>query len=87
MRALILLPYVAMGLAACAGYPPDPLAEPCNIGGPLSKAERAAAAEPNPQAIPGRPYECRLGPDGVVRLSPEALARYRNPPLPGTPPR
>lgn len=58
----------------CATYQSDPAAEACNVGGPLSKLERSLAAEPNAGAVPGRPVECRMGRDGVMRL-PAAAAR------------
>jgi hypothetical protein len=54
-------------------YKPDPLAEPCNIGGPMGKLEQAIASAPNPGAVPGRPVDCRKGPDGVMRLPPDKL--------------
>jgi hypothetical protein len=73
MRKLLLLPLVS-GLTVFAGacanpnYKPDPSVELCNIGGPLGKLERSLATEPNPGAVPGRPPECRMGPDGVMRM-------------------
>ena len=75
MRKLLLLPLVSgltLFVGACANpnYKPDPGVELCNVGGPLGKTERAIAMEPNPQAIPGRPVECRMGPDGVLRMPP-----------------
>jgi hypothetical protein len=72
MRKLPLLAMV-LGLAFVMGacrnpdYKPDPSVEACNVGGPLGKSERTAAREPNPQAVPGRPPDCRMGPDGVMR--------------------
>jgi len=61
-------------LSGCATYQSDPAAETCNVGGPLSKLERSLATEPNAGAVPGRPVECRMGRDGVMRL-PAAAAR------------
>ena len=42
----------------------------CNVGGPLHGKYRPNATAPNPQAIPGRPVDCAMGPDGVLRLYP-----------------
>ena len=77
MRKLPLMATV-LGLALVVGacrnpdYKPDPDVEACNVGGPLGKMERAAATAPNPQAVPGRPVDCRMGPDGVMRLPPRS---------------
>jgi hypothetical protein len=63
-----------LGLTLLAGactnpdYKPDPSVELCNVGGPLSARELKYATEPNPPAVQGRPPECRMGPDGVMRL-------------------
>ncbi len=75
MRKLLRLPLVpglALLIVACANpnYKPDPSVELCNIGGPLGKLERSIATEPNPGDTPGRPPECRMGPDGVMRMPP-----------------
>ena len=75
MRQLPLLALTA-GLTLIAGacanpnYQPDPNVEACNVGGPLSHRERIMATEPNPQAVPGRPPDCRLDPNGVMRRTP-----------------
>jgi hypothetical protein len=61
-------------VGGCATYQSDPAAEACNVGGPLGKLERSLAMEPNPGAVPGRPVECRVGRDGVMRL-PSAATR------------
>lgn len=72
MRKVSLL-MIVLGLALFAGacrdpnYKPNPSVEECNVGGPLSKSERSAATSPNPPAVPGRPMDCRMGPDGVMR--------------------
>jgi hypothetical protein len=73
MRKLPLLALVfgltlLVGACANSGYQRDPAVDACNVGGPLGKLERSIAMEPNPQAIPGRPPECRVGPDGVLRM-------------------
>jgi hypothetical protein len=75
-RLLWLASISALNLlvGGCAMYQPDPAAEACNIGGPLGKLERSLAMEPNPGSVPGRPAECRMGRDGVLRL-PSAAAR------------
>jgi len=75
MRQLPLLALTA-GLTLIAGacanpnYQPDPNVEDCNVGGPLSHRERIMASEPNPQAVPGRPPDCRLDSAGVMRRTP-----------------
>ena len=77
MNRLLLLASVSvlnLLVAGCAMYQPDPAAEACNIGGPLGKLERVLATEPNPGVVPGRPAECRMGRDGVMRL-PSAAVR------------
>lgn len=72
MRRLLLLA-TALSLVFVVGackdpnYKPNPSVEDCNTGGPMGKNERSAATEPNPQAVPGRPLDCRMGPDGVMR--------------------
>ncbi len=80
MEKRLFLALIATVIAVAAGcrdpnYKPDPAVEACNIGGPLGKSQMAIAAEPNPGAVPGRPVECRMGPDGVMRLPPEALKK------------
>ena len=75
MNKLFLLAALSnLLLSGCATYQSDPAAEACNVGGPLSKLERSLATEPNAGAVPGRPVECRMGRDGVMRL-PAAAAR------------
>jgi len=73
--ALVSLVVVVAAGCRDPNYKPDPAVEACNIGGPLGKLERSIATEPNPGAVPGRPAECRMGPDGVMRLPPEALRK------------
>ena len=60
---------MAFVVGACRdpNYKPNPSVEDCNIGGPMGKAERSAATSPNPPAVQGRPPDCRMGPDGVMR--------------------
>jgi hypothetical protein len=74
MRKSALLTALSMPLlvGACTNpdYKPDPSVELCNVGGPLSARELKYAREPNPPAVQGRPPECRMGPDGVMRLTP-----------------
>ena len=75
------LPFLALtsGLTLLAGacanpnYQSDPNVVACNVGGPLGHRERVIATAPNPQAVPGRPPDCRMGPDGVMRRSPAAV--------------
>jgi hypothetical protein len=79
MCKLLLLPLVSgltllMGACADPNYKPDPSVELCNVGGPLGFLERSLAMEVNPGAVPGRPPECRVGPDGVMRM-PQSAAR------------
>ena len=77
MRKLSL-PIVVLGLTLAVGacgnpdYKPDPGAEACNIGGPLGAKQLLFARAPNPQAVSGRPVDCQMGRDGVMRLSPSA---------------
>lgn len=77
MNRLLILASVSASIllvGGCATHQSDPAAEACNVGGPLGKLERSLATEPNPGAVPGRPPECRMGRDGVMRL-PSAAAR------------
>ena len=77
MRKLSLLT-VVLGLTLVVGacrnpdYKPDPSVEACNIGGPLTAKQLLFARAPNPQAVPGRPVDCKMGGDGIMRLSPPA---------------
>ena len=77
MHKLSLLT-VVLGLTLVVGacrnpdYKPDPSVEACNAGGPLSARQRMYAMAPNPQAVYGMPIECKMGGDGVMRLSPPA---------------
>jgi hypothetical protein len=79
MHKLSLLT-VILGLtlvvSACSNpnYKPDPSAEACNIGGPLGAKQLLFAKAPNPQAVSGRPVDCKVGSDGVMRL-PTSAAR------------
>jgi hypothetical protein len=61
--------------AGCANpnYKPDPLAAACDVGGPLGYQQKVFAYAPNPGAVPGLPVDCRMGPDGIMRLPPSAL--------------
>lgn len=67
LLATVTVAAIATGACRDPNYIPDPSVEECNIGGPLSKAERSLATSPNPPSIPGRPADCRMGPDGVLR--------------------
>ena len=70
---------IALGLALMTGacrnpdyQPADPGVEACNQGGPLTARQRIIAMEPRPQAVPGRPVNCQMGPDGLMRPTPPA---------------
>jgi hypothetical protein len=77
MHTLSLLT-VVLGLTLAVGacrnpdYKADPSAEACNMGGPLGAKQLLYAKAPNPQAVSGRPVDCKVGSDGVMRLSPSA---------------
>lgn len=59
-----------LALAACGNldYLQDPDYIVCNEGAPMGRNERIEATAPNPGAIRNRPPDCRMGPDGLVRL-------------------
>ena len=72
MRKSLLVVFVLpLLVSACANpdYARDPDVVACNVGGPLGKLERSIAMSPNPQAIPGRPPDCRMV-NGVLRRVP-----------------
>jgi hypothetical protein len=72
MSVLIRLAATALlpALAACGNldYLKDPDYIVCNEGAPMGRNERIEATAPNPGAIRNRPPDCRMGPDGLVRL-------------------
>jgi len=68
LLAAFVLP-VIVGACANPDYSRDPDVVACNVGGPLGRTERSIAMEPNPQAIPGRPPDCRMV-NGVLRRVP-----------------
>jgi hypothetical protein len=68
MLALISVPVVLTGACASTVDMSAPDVAACNVGGPLGRNERITASEPKPQQIPGRPADCVMGPDGVLRL-------------------
>ena len=68
MLALISVPVVLTGACASTVNMADPNVAACNIGGPLGREDRVVAMSPKPQQIPGRPADCVMGPDGVLRL-------------------
>ena len=72
MRKLLLAAFVLpllVGACATPDYMRDPDYVACNVGGPLGRTERSIAMAPNPQAIPGRPPDCRMV-NGVLRRVP-----------------
>ena len=78
MRKLLFLALTSgltllAGACANSNYQPDPNVVACNVGGPLGHRDLIVATAPNPQAVAGRPPNCRMGPDGVMRLSPAAV--------------
>ena len=75
MRKILFMPIVlglTLAASACGNpdYRPDPSVAICNVGGPLTARQRIIAMEPKPQAVPGRPIDCQVGPDGIMRLYP-----------------
>lgn len=75
LSVLALTSALTLLAGACANpnYQSDPNVVACNVGGPLGHRELIIASAPNPQAVPGRPPDCRMGPDGVMRRSPAAM--------------
>ena len=72
MRKPLLAAFVLPLLVGACGTPDykrDPDYVACNVGGPLGRTERSLAMAPNPQAIPGRPPDCRMV-NGVLRRVP-----------------
>jgi len=77
MHKSLLMPMVlglALVTASCRdpNYIPDPVVDYCNQGGVLNARQRMMATEPKPQAVPGRPFNCQMGPDGIMRPAPPA---------------
>ena len=72
MRKPLLAAFVLsllVGACATPDYMRDPDYVACNVGGPLGRTERSLAMAPNPQAIPGRPPDCRMV-NGILRRVP-----------------
>ena len=71
--ALISGPVLLTGACASTVDMADPNVAACNVGGPLGRDDRIYASAPKPGAIPGRPVDCVMGPDGVLRLQPPRI--------------
>ena len=66
--ALNSIPVLLTGACASTVDMSAPEVAACNMGGPLGRDDRVVAMSPKPQAIPGRPADCVMGPDGILRL-------------------
>lgn len=54
-------------------YMSDPDVAICNQGGPLNSRQLVVAMEPRPQATPGLPAGCEMGPAGIMRMVPPTV--------------